>query len=634
MIQKLKTMFEEEAKQELFETTKVFHACKQENGQSGLRGSRSLKHGAFSLYVGNGMRRAVEATGSFNLVLPSGLIIILDNCHFAPTITMGVVLISSLVDNGYIYTFMNYGIYVSKDDVFYFNSILRDGIYEIDMHNLYPTVRFIYNVSNKRAKHELDSSHLWHYRPGHINKKRMDKLQRDGILQPTHDESLEKCKSCISGKMVLETFKVFQNEVENQLVLLGYALESAARILDMVSTKKVDRTPYEIWYGKAPKLSYLRVWGCEALVKRDMPEKLDSRSIKCIFVGYPKETMGYYFYHPLENKIFVAQNDEFFKIVSRYKKRVGVPDYSKRVHDEVEPNEVEPQSVEVPIHRSRRISQAPDRYGFYVDVEEHELGDLNEPLNYKAALSDLESKKWLDAMHTEMQSMKDNQVWSLVDLPPNGQTVESKWIFKKKTWMKIAIRILLAIAAFCDYEIWQMDVKPAFLNGHLSGDVYMNKRFNMEIKKIGFAKNPDELCVYLKASRSNVAFLVLYVDVILIMRNNVTILQDVKSLLCKCFSMKDLGEATYILRIKIISDRSKWLIALSTSANFDKILKKFKMENFKRICTPMQEKPDYRKSQGAQTPNEVKRMQNVPYASVIGSIMYVVRCTRPDVAFT
>nr|GEU97455.1 hypothetical protein [Tanacetum cinerariifolium]GEV06580.1 hypothetical protein [Tanacetum cinerariifolium] len=208
-----------------------------------------------------------------------------DNCHFAPTITKGIVLISRLVDNGYIHTFTNYGIYVSKDNVFYFNAIPHDGIYGIDMHNLYSDASSIYNVSNIRSKHELDSSYLWHYRLGRINKKCMDKLQRDGILQPTHDESLKN----------------------------GYALESAGRILNMVPTKKVDRTPYKIWHGKAPKLSYLKVWGCEAHVKRDTLDKLDSNSIKCIFIGYPKETIGYYFYNLLRNKIFVAQSVEFFE---------------------------------------------------------------------------------------------------------------------------------------------------------------------------------------------------------------------------------------------------------------------------------------------------------------------------------
>ncbi|GKF39246.1 retrotransposon protein, putative, ty1-copia subclass [Tanacetum coccineum] len=137
----------------------------------------------------------------------------------------------------------------------------------------------------------------------------------------------------------------------------------------------------------------------------------------------------------------------------------------------------------------------------YIDVEEHKLGDLGEPANYKAALLDPESDKWMNAMNMEMQSMKDNEVWDLVDLPPNGKTVGSKWLFKKKTnidgavhtykarlvvngytkTLRIdyeetffpvadirAIRILIAIAAFYDYEIWQMYVKTAFLNGYLS----------------------------------------------------------------------------------------------------------------------------------------------------------------------
>ncbi|GJV00277.1 retrotransposon protein, putative, ty1-copia subclass [Tanacetum coccineum] len=397
----------------------------------------------------------------------------------------------------------------------------------------------------------------------------------------------------------------------------GYALETAAHILNMVPTKKVDMTPYEIWHGKAPKLSYLRVWGCKALVKRDTPEKLDSRSIKCIFVGYPKEKIGYYFYYPLENKIFVSRNAEFFENSFM----------------------VEPQNVRVPIRRSARIPQVPNRYGYYVNVEEYELGDLDEPPNYKAALADPESDKWLEAMNREMQTMKDNQVWYLVDLLSNGRTVGCKWLFKKKTYMDgnvhtfkahlvakdftqtygvdygetfspvadiRAIRILLAIAAFYDYEIWQMDVKTTFLNGHLSEDIYMvqSKGFDEEIKKIGFTQNPDEPCVYLKASGSNVVFLVLYVDDILLMGNSVTMLQEVKSWLCKCFSMKDLGEAAYILGIKIICDRSKRLIDLSQSSYLGKILKKFRMGNSKKGYNTMMEKPDYRKSQGAKTPTE------------------------------
>ncbi|GJV74059.1 zinc finger, CCHC-type containing protein [Tanacetum coccineum] len=149
--------------------------------------------------------------------------------------------------------------------------------------------------------------------------------------------------------------------------------------------------------------------------------------------GYPKETMGYYFYYPLENKIFVSQNAEFFENSFMVQEASGShrllkmsgsdkgleliqeedtqpSENTSEAHNEVAPIEVEPQNVGVPIRRSARIPQVPDRYGYYVDIEEYELGDLNEPPNYKVALADPESDKWLEAMNTKMQSMKDNQL--------------------------------------------------------------------------------------------------------------------------------------------------------------------------------------------------------------------------------
>ncbi|GJS34680.1 retrotransposon protein, putative, ty1-copia subclass [Tanacetum coccineum] len=218
-------------------------------------------------------------------------------------------------------------------------------------------------------------------------------------------------------------------------------------------------------------------------------------------------------------------------------------------------------------------------------------------------------------MNAEMQFMKDNQVWNLVDVPPNCKTVGSKWLFKKKTDMDgnihtykarlvakgftqtygvdyeetflpiadiKAIRILIAITAYYNYKIWQIDVKTAFLNGRRSSKSW-NKRFDEEIKKYGFTQNPDEPCVYKSASGSIIVFLILYVDDILLMGNNILMLQDVKSWLGKRFAMKDL---------------------------------------------------DLRKYQGPSTLAKVKQMKGIPYASAVGSIMYVVRYTRPDVAFS
>ncbi|GJY63821.1 retrotransposon protein, putative, ty1-copia subclass [Tanacetum coccineum] len=302
-------------------------------------------------------------------------------------------------------------------------------------------------------------------------------------------------------------------------------------------------------------------------------------------------------------------------------------------------------------------------------------------------------------MNEEMQSMNDNKVWKLVVLLPKAKVVKSKWIYKKKTYIdgKVyiykarlvakgftqtyrvdyeetflpvadirAIRILKAIAAYYDYEIWKMNIKTAFLNGFLEEEIYMeqpegfidhnhprkvcklqrsiyglkqasrswNKRFDEEIKKFGFHQNLNEPCVYQKASGSNVIFLILYVDGIILMGNHIPSLQEVKDYLGKCFSMKDLGEAAFILGIKIYRDRSRQLIGLCQNAYLDKILKRYRMDNSKCGSIPMQVDLHLNKSQIATTSVEMKRMQNVPYASAIGSIMYAVRCTRPDVSFT
>ena len=92
----------------------------------------------------------------------------------------------------------------------------------------------------------------------------------------------------------------------------GYALETAVYLLKRVLSKLVEATPYEIWYGKKPILSYLRMWGCPTYVKRIELDKLGAKSEKCLFVGYPKETRGYYFYNPSEQKVFVSKHATFF----------------------------------------------------------------------------------------------------------------------------------------------------------------------------------------------------------------------------------------------------------------------------------------------------------------------------------
>ncbi|RVW45044.1 Retrovirus-related Pol polyprotein from transposon TNT 1-94 [Vitis vinifera] len=181
-----------------------------------------------------------------------------------------------------------------------------------------------------------------------------------------------------------------------------------------------------------------------------------------------------------------------------------------------------------------------------------------------------------------------------------------------------SIRILLSIAAYYDYEIWKMDVKTTFLNGHLEETIYMvqpegfvvkdqeqkvcklqrsiyglkqasrswNIRFSETIKSYGFEQNLGEPCVYKQIGGVKVVFLVLYVDDILLIGNNVESLSQVKNWLAIQFQMKDLGEASYILGIQMTRDRKNRLLALSQAAYIDKVLVKFAMENSKKWNLP------------------------------------------------
>ena len=151
--------------------------------------------------------------------------------------------------------------------------------------------------------------------------------------------------------------------------------------------------------------------------------------------------------------------------------------------------------------RPGRIHHEPKRYGFLVtDDKTIELVDQDEPTTYHEAMMSPYSKKWLQAMKSEMQSMYDNQVWNLVDPPEGAKVIGCKWVHKIKHDMTFksrldakgfkqthgidydetfspvvmlkSIRILLAIVVYYDYGIWQMDVKTMFLNGNLLEDVY------------------------------------------------------------------------------------------------------------------------------------------------------------------
>ena len=201
-------------------------------------------------------------------------------------------------------------------------------------------------------------------------------------------------------------------------------------------------------------MSFLKVWGCDAYVKKFQPDKLEPKSEKCVFIGYPKETVGYTFYHRSEGKIFVAKNGSFLEkeflskevsgrkvelddvtvpapLLESSSSQKSVPVIPTPISEEANDDDRETfDLVTTEPRRSTRVRSAPDWYGN--PVLEVMLLDHDEPTNYEEAMMIPDSMKWLEAMKSKMGSMFENKVWTLVDLPDDPQAIENKWIFKKK----------------------------------------------------------------------------------------------------------------------------------------------------------------------------------------------------------
>ncbi|KAL0286473.1 UNVERIFIED_CONTAM: Retrovirus-related Pol polyprotein from transposon TNT 1-94 [Sesamum calycinum] len=107
---------------------------------------------------------------------------------------------------------------------------------------------------------------------------------------------------------LLDIVRSMMSFTELPLSFWVYALEMAAKLLNMAPSKKISQMPYVIWHGKPVSYKYLKVWGRPAYVKRLVKDKLSLRSSLCRFIRYPKETMAYYFYDPSEQKVFIPQN--------------------------------------------------------------------------------------------------------------------------------------------------------------------------------------------------------------------------------------------------------------------------------------------------------------------------------------
>jgi len=244
------------------------------------------------------------------------------------------------------------------------------------------------------------------------------------------------------NRTLLDSVRSMMSHTDLPVSFWGYALETAAHILNRAPSKSVKTTPFEEWHGTKPKLSHLKIWGCEAYVRKLQPDKLESKADKCIFVGYPKETCGYTFYNKSDSKTFVAKTGHFLEkeflakelsgrkidldevtdqslqleetateIVLEPSSTVGAEENGQNdIHNDHDIDDDHDENEEEPFmpRRSSRVRQPTEFYGQLVNAISADESD--EPTSYKEAMEGPESEKWLEAMKSEIDSMYTNKV--------------------------------------------------------------------------------------------------------------------------------------------------------------------------------------------------------------------------------
>ena len=296
-------------------------------------------------------------------------------------------------------------------------------------------------------------------------------------------------------------------------------------ISSAISQKKA--TPYEMYYGRKPDVSHMRVFGCAAYawIPEVSRKKLDKKTDTYCFVGYDKNSRGYRLFDPVTKKLVISRdvcfNEQDFgtsrqSLLPFDDKTKDVPVATIKPEEdrgmEEVPTTTESEEIPEP-RRSNREIHPPIRYGYdeYADQAQHSalcVNQVTEPQTLSAALNSDYRTQWKHAADAEYNSLMENETWDLVELPPNRQAVGCKWVFKVKhtsdgrverfkgrlvakgysqkygvdyeeTFSPVvrfsSIRALLAVAVEKKMHIHQMDVETAFLNGRLEEEIYMEQ---------------------------------------------------------------------------------------------------------------------------------------------------------------
>ncbi|KAG8498902.1 hypothetical protein CXB51_005261 [Gossypium anomalum] len=316
-------------------------------------------------------------------------------------------------------------------------------------------------------------------------------------------------------------------------------------------------------------------------------------------------------------------------------------------------------------NRNKREIKPPKKYAeadlvaYALNVAE-DIDANQEPSNYSEAISCEDLEKWMFAMQEEMESLHKTK-HGIFQVPGVDFTDVFSPVVKHSS-----IRALLGIVAMHDLELEQLDVKTAFLHGELEEDIYMQqpegftvsekedyvcllkkslyglkqsprqwyKRFDSFMTSHDFKRSSFDSCVYFKKNNDgSFVYLLLYVDDMLIAAKDKGEIRKVKAQLSEEFEMKDLGPAKKILGMEILRDRKTSKLYLSQKGYIEKLLCRFNMRSAKPVSTPLAAHFRLSSALSPQSDDEIEYMSHVPYSSAVGSLMYAMVCSRPDLSY-
>jgi hypothetical protein len=206
-----------------------------------------------------------------------------------------------------------------------------------------------------------------------------------------------------------------------------------------------DKTPQEVWTGKKPSLTHLKVFGCEAYVyvPKENTSKLDKKDEKCIFIGYKYVLKGYKLWNPKTKKVVYSQ-DVVFREMKDVVKHEVLPskeetekiefDLKDDELDSTKEHETKEEDPHTPVlRRSVRERRLPERYSpsdFRSNFSLYITDD--DPRTFREAVDSEDGKLWKKSMDEEMEALDKNEVWDLVEFPTGRNPIGKKLVFKKQ----------------------------------------------------------------------------------------------------------------------------------------------------------------------------------------------------------